>query len=192
MSPDGDQASITRLLNEWSAGRHDAANEVFPFVYAELKRLAQRIAPANAGATLNATALVDELYVRLLNGNPHAWSSRAHLYCVAARAMRQIVLDHARARRRLKRAEGRKPIPLDVLVDALEDRAGNIESLDEELSKLEEFDPNLAQLVNLRFYAGMAMREVSELVGRPLRTLERDWETARTWLATRLARGLDG
>jgi RNA polymerase sigma factor (TIGR02999 family) len=181
------QADITILLRRAGLGDAAAEAELFRLVYDELHRQAaawMRRQPR--GHTLQATALVHETYLKVARRDV-AWNGRGHFFAVAARAMRSILVDHARGKRRAKRGAGRTRVPLDAVLVAFEDRALDILALDEAICELAEFDPQAARVVELKFFGGLTAQEVAEQIGVATRTVERDWETARAWLAERLA-----
>src|SRR5688572_15520718 len=168
--------AITQVLKAIDRGDPQAAEQLLPLVYDELRRLAaQRLAGEKPGQTLQATALVHEAYLRLVGqgAEPH-WDSRGHFFAAAAEAMRRILVNHARDKQRLKRGGGRKRLDLDQI------------ALDEALTQLAVEDPGAAQLVNLRFFAGLTLPEAAQSLGLALRTAERQWAYARAWLYARL------
>ena len=179
---------VTRILSAIEQGDAGASAELLPLVYEELRRLAaSRLAREAPGRTLQATALVHEAYVRLVDGDEaRRWNSRGHFFAAAAEAMRRIVIDRARARRRLRRGGDERRVALDL--DGLPDGAagGDLLALDEALEHLECEDPVCAQLVKLRFFAGFGQGEAAEALGLPRRTADRHWAFARAWLYDRL------
>jgi RNA polymerase sigma factor (TIGR02999 family) len=165
-----------------------------PLVYDELRKLAaQKLAQEKPGQTLQATALVHEAYLRLLGNEPDAqarenWESRGHFFAAAAEAMRRILLNRARDKNRLKRGRGRRRIDLDKIEIALDTSDDQLIALDEALVQLATEDSKAAQLVNLRFFAGLTLKAAAKSLGVPLRTVEREWAYARAWLFARLSR----
>ncbi|MFG0318778.1 MAG: ECF-type sigma factor [Planctomycetota bacterium JB042] len=183
-SEDGSQAAgaITRLLHRYRGGDVRARDEVVEQLYGLLRRIAGRHAPANGHDSLPPTALVSEAYIRLFKEGGGSWNDRAHFLASAAKAMRCIVVDRARARGREKRsAEGRR-VPVDDLVDGFSERARDIEALDEALERLARVDEDLVKIVEHRFFAGLSMSEVARAMGKSLRQAEREWRLARIWL----------
>lgn len=171
------------------AGPVDAPDELFALLYEELRRLANRQMSDQAPHhSLQATALVHEAYLRITNnGHPASWSDRDHFLALAARTMRHVLVDHARARRRKKRSASGVQIPMEELVADFERAAFDLEALDEALGRLEALDPVAVRMVELRFFAGMTMRETVNVLGLPLRTAEREWNAIRLWLRKELA-----
>jgi RNA polymerase sigma factor (TIGR02999 family) len=183
-------SDVTRILSKIESGDQQASEELLPLVYDELRKLAAaRMANERADHTLQATALVHEAYVRLVDvDQAQAWNSRGHFFGAAGEAMRRILVDSARRKRQLKAGGGRQR---EELVD--EELVGNSDSLDQvlevsdALEKLDSTDPKSAELVRLRFFAGLSMLEISEVLDRPLRTLEREWTYAKMWLWNELS-----
>jgi RNA polymerase sigma factor (TIGR02999 family) len=174
---------ITRLLGEAVAGDKHAAQELLPLIYEQLRELARhRMTDERAGHTLQATALVHEAYLRLVGDREVPWSGRAHFFSAAAEAMRRILIDHARAHNGAKRGGDRRRIPLNVVDLAAPDQFAEIVSLDKALSRLEGVSEELAEVVRLRFYAGLSVEETAEALGVAPRTVERRWAGARAWL----------
>lgn len=184
---------VTALLQAWGRGEQAALDDLLPLVYGELRRQAARqLRNQPAGHTLQATALVHEAYLRLVD-RPHAeWQGRAHFFGVAARAMRSILVDHARARRAAKRGGQARRLTLGA-ADAVGDRVPESEvdvlALDEALTRLAELDPRQAQVVELRYFAGSSIEETAHVLGISHATVEREWRTARLWLRRELAAG---
>jgi len=191
-SADRAGTSVTRLLSGARDGDPGAAARLFPMVYAELRSLArQRMAGERSGHTLQATALVHEVYLKLIGPERAApWAGRRQFFFAAAEAMRQILVDHARARAGLKRGGGRRRVPLGVLDLAADDRVPEILALDEAISRLENESPDVAAVVRLRFYAGLSVDETAEALGVSPRTVKREWTYARARLFREL--GYDG
>jgi RNA polymerase sigma factor (TIGR02999 family) len=175
---------VTRILSGIEQGDAHSADQLLPLVYDELRRLAaQRLAQEKPGQTLQATALVHAAYVRLVDVDQiQQWQSRGHFFAAAAEAMRRILIEKARAKGRVKHGGDRCRVDLDEIVDA--DTTGDDEllALDEALERLEQADPESAKLVNLRFFAGLNMTQAAEALGISLRTAQRNWTYARTWL----------
>jgi len=176
------------LLQRLSAGERDAADDLTPIVYDELHRLAQRaLSGERPDHTLQATALLNEAWIRLVDAEQQGWEGRSHFLGVAAKAMRSILVDHARKRGTIKRGEARDRVTLDGLVLSMEDRAIDLLALEEAMVELEQFDPELARIVELRFFGGLKNPEIASAAELPLRRVERGWSTARAWLYQRIA-----
>jgi RNA polymerase sigma factor (TIGR02999 family) len=181
----------SRLTSTLEQGDPQLAERLLPLVYNELRRLASRRLEREApGQTLEPTALVHEAYMRLVGGDPgRRWDGRWHFFAAAAEAMRRILVDRARDRRRLKRGGGRGRIDLDLGSVPLNAPGTDLIDLDEALSDLGREDPLCARLVALRFFAGLTQAEAAEALGLARRTADRHWAYARAWLYERLRRG---
>jgi len=186
---------VTRILSAIDQGDPHAAEELLPLVYDELRKLAaQKRAQEKPGQPLQATALVHEAYLRLVQsppreqGEPH-WQSRGHFFAAAAEAMRRILLNRARDKKRLKRGGGRRRVDLDHIEIALDTNDEQLIALDEALTQLAVEDPDAARLVNLRFFAGLTLKDAAAALGLARRTAERQWTYARAWLYARLRQG---
>lgn len=176
-----DPNDVTRLLRAGADGEADG--ELLPLVYDHLKQIARaRMKSERAGHTLQATALVHEAWVRVAGGAEVAWTDRAHFYGAAAEAMRRILIEHARARGRVKRGGGLRRQPLDVVDLAIEADSTEILALDEAIERLEEQDARAAKIVRLRFYAGLSVDETAQALDLSRRTVLREWAFARAWL----------
>lgn len=178
----------TVCLDRLRAGDARAADELFRLVYVELRALAGSfMRGANPAQTLQPTALVHEAFLRLVSADEQAgWESRAHFLGVAAKAMRSVLVDHARAKHAQKRGGEHNRVPLDLLIDELEDTGSDLVSLDDALMSLAELDPELARLVELRFFGGLTIEETAKVMGVSTATVERSWRTARLWLRERI------
>jgi len=173
---------ITRLLARWQQGDEQAFNEMVPYLHAELKRLAGHfMQQEQAGHTLQSTALVNEAYLRLIEVELDL-KDRAHFLSIAARIMRRILVDHARARQRHKRDGGRKPLTLDESIVLSEQGDPRLIDLDEALEKLARFDERPAAPVELVYFGGLTTREAADLPGVPRVTLNKDMNLAKAWL----------
>lgn len=183
---------ITELLNLATRGDPEAARRVFPRIYGELRRLASaRLAGTPPGGTLQTTALVHEAYVRIVGRHPEGWEGMRHFYFTAARAMRDILVEHARRKSSRKRGGGQDRVPLDDLTITLESAPDDVLLLDRALTRLESEDPTGHQLVLLRFFAGVSMPDAARIMDLPLRTLERKWRFLRVWLLRQLESGTE-
>jgi RNA polymerase sigma factor (TIGR02999 family) len=182
-------SDVTHLLSAIEQGDPHAADRLLPLVYDELRQLAaQKLAQEKPGQTLQATALVHEVYLRLVDvDQAQHWNSRGHFFAACAEAMRRILVESARRKKRLKHGGERRRVNLDdsCLVEA--NPADDLEALDEALTRFAAIDPVAAQLVQLRFFAGLSMPEAAQVLEMPLRTAERNWTYARTWLHRALA-----
>lgn len=177
----GKQPGVTELLSSWRNGDPAAGERAFSLVYGELRALAQRyLRQEAAGHTLQPTALVHEAFLRLPRRAGIA--DRAHLIGIAARLMRQILVNHALRKRTLRRGGDGRRIPLDPAVALFEERCGDLVALDEALTRLAEVDARQAQVVELRFFGGLTTEETARTIGCSQRTVERDWTVARLWL----------
>jgi RNA polymerase sigma factor (TIGR02999 family) len=182
-------SGVTRILAQIQAGDPSVADQLLPLVYDELRKLAaSKLAQEKPGQTLQATALVHDAYIRLVNGDQaQHWDSRGHFFAAAAEAMRRILLNRARDRKRLKRGGERRRIDLNQIEVALDTPDDDLIALDEELERLAVEDADCAELVKLRFFAGLSLREAAQYLGMSPRTADRNWAYARAWLSARLA-----
>jgi RNA polymerase sigma factor (TIGR02999 family) len=182
-------ADATQLLDAAAAGDPKAAAELLPLVYDELRALAAaRLSAEQPGQTLQATALVHEAYVRLVGGTPPGgWNGRGHFFAAAAEAMRRILVEAARRRHAGKHGGGWLRLDLDEMAEATSDTTDGVIEFDAVLTRLHAFDPAAARLVELRFFAGLTMQQAADVLGVPLRTAERNWTFARTWLHRELS-----
>jgi RNA polymerase sigma factor (TIGR02999 family) len=174
---------ITRLLALAHGGDADALDRLLPFVYGELRALAHRQRLRQRGAeTLNTTALVHEAYLKLAGKEGGTYENRLHFFRVAARVMRDVLVDYARAQRAAKRGGGVPPVSLSDFGDLPAVRVDEVLGLDEALGRLEKLDAEQARLVELRYFAGLTLPEAAETLGLSERTAKRRWTTARAWL----------
>jgi RNA polymerase sigma factor (TIGR02999 family) len=179
--PGSDQ--LTRLLASVRSGDRRAIDSVFNLVYAELRQAARRqLARARPGQTLNTTVLVHEAYLKLVDSASVDWQDRSHFFAVAAKAMRQIIIDYARQASRKKRGGSIPRIPLDGIDVADEERASELVALDAALVSLESFSAHLARVVELRFFGGLSIEETGEVLGLPAHRVKIDWRKARAFL----------
>lgn len=187
-----DDLTLTRLLHAWKDGSADARDDAFTRVYEELHAVARRLtAHRPPGDSFRPTALVHEAWLRLSTGSAPAWESRRGFFFAAARAMRDALVESARARGRVKRGGGRRPIDLDGLDVAADTPAEVLLDIDAALEKLATHDDRLRRLVELRFFAGLGNEEAALALGVSLSTVERDWRFTRAWLRRELD-GADG
>jgi len=175
---------VTRILSAIEQGDPDAADQLLPLVYDELRKLAaERMAQEKPGQTLQATALVHEAYVRLIGPDPEkGWDNRGHFFAAAAEAMRRILLNRARDKGRQKRGGDRQRIDLDQVVVAEKASDGEVIAVNEAIERLANQNPSCAELVKLRFFTGLTMEEAAAALGIAPRTAHRYWVFARAWL----------
>lgn len=180
---------ITQLLATLSDADRSVAGDLLPLVYDELRSLAgHHLQGERDDHTLQATALVHEAYLRLMQANGQKWNDRAHFYRLASTVMRHILVDYARERKRLKRGGDFRKMPLDDAIAAFEERATDLESLDNALTKLAQTDDRLARVVELRFFGGLTVAETAEALGISERSVESDWAMAKLWLLRDLSK----
>jgi RNA polymerase sigma factor (TIGR02999 family) len=180
---------ITRILAAVEQGNPNAAEELLPLIYGELRKLAaQKMAGEQAGHTLQATALVHEAYLRLVGAeNAQTWNGRGHFFAAAAEAMRRILVERARRNMRVRHGGGRKKLNLDDQLDlAGEEPAAKVLALNEALERLTAIEPDAAEIVKLRYFAGLTLEEAAAAVDISLRTANRHWSYARAWLYQQL------
>jgi RNA polymerase sigma factor (TIGR02999 family) len=177
----------TVLLRAAGAGDATAAADLLPLVYTQLHELATaRMAGERAGHTLQATALVSEAYLRLVGNQEIEWANRAHFFHAAAEAMRRILIEHARKKGAVKRGGDWSKAALNVADLAADENSGQVVALDEAFARLDMEDPRAAEVVRLRFYAGLSVDETAAATGLSRRTVLREWEYARAWLLEEL------
>ena len=180
---------VTRILSQIESGDPSASEQLLPLVYDELRRLAaQLLVQETPGQTLQPTALVHEAYVRLTgtNGQESNWDNRGHFFAAAAEAMRRLLVENARRKNRLKHGGERQRVALEKAESLLQTPCEDLLALDEVLTRLSALDPFKAEVVKLRFFAGLTMPEVAQSLGLSLATAERYWTFARTWLYAEL------
>lgn len=177
------------MLEAWRAGDEKARDDLVAIVYQELRSLAhKRLSRERPDHTLQTTALVNELYLRLCASGPRetAWQNRAHFLAVAARQLRHILIDYARSASRQKRGGGRVRVTLTDIPDVRTPREEDFVGLNDALTRLEKLAARPAQVVELRFFGGLTENEIAEVVGISVATVKRDWDFARSWLITQL------
>jgi RNA polymerase sigma factor (TIGR02999 family) len=183
-------SDVTHILNAIERGDAKATDELLPLVYEELRLLAaQKLSHEPPGQTLQATALVHEVYLRLVGGPSPGWQGRAHFFAAAAEAMRRLLIENARRKGRLKRGAGHRRIDLDTVSLALETPADDLIALDEAFTRLVEEDPEAAEVVRLSYFGGLTLEETAEVLGISRRTAQRYWAFARAWLYEEMTRG---
>ncbi|MGA2003683.1 MAG: sigma-70 family RNA polymerase sigma factor [Terriglobales bacterium] len=174
---------VTILLAQLTNGNKDAASRLIPLVYAELKRLAgSYMRRERADHTLQATALVHEAYLKLVEQRSVDWQSRAHFFGIAAQVMRRLLVDHARGHLREKRGGGQDVVPLDEALVFVPEKSLELAKLDDSLKRLTKIDPRQGQIVELRFFGGLTVEETAEFLGISPKTVKRDWSMAKAWL----------
>ena len=175
---------ITELLRRYNDGDRSVWQELVPYVYEDLRRLAhQRLRSERPGHTLSTTALVNECYLRLVQNRHLAAEDRGEFMALASQTMRRLLVDYARARKRLKRGGDSFHVPLDEVAEWLSEReADEVISLDEALERLKEWDQQAARVVELRLFGGLSLEETADLLGVSAKTIQRTWVAARAWL----------
>jgi RNA polymerase sigma factor (TIGR02999 family) len=184
---------LTQILHSIEQGDQHAAEQLLPVVYDELRKLAaQKLAQEKPGQTLEATALVHEAYIRLVDTErAQHWDSRGHFFAAAAESMRRILIENARKKQRLKRGGGLERVDLDQIHLTVDNPSDDLIALDEAIAKLAKKAPKKAELVKLRFFAGLTIDEASKALAISTTTAERHWAYARAWLYREIARGGD-
>ena len=187
MPPDDE---ITRLLAAWGGGDESAFERLVPAVEAELRRLAaHHMRGERPGHTLQTTALINEVYLRLVDGPCVGWQSRAHFFGIASRLMREILVDYARSRRRLQRGAGATRVPLSECAVNSGEKSEELIALDEALNRLAAFDPRKCRVVEMRYFGGLSVGEIAEVLKVSQVTVMRDWSMARSWLRKEVGGG---
>jgi RNA polymerase sigma factor (TIGR02999 family) len=185
-SPQG----VTRLLKAWGNGEQQALDQLIPLVYQELHRLAHRyMGRERQGHTLQPTALVHEAYERLIDLQTVSWQNRAHFFAVSAQVMRRILVDYARSRRYSKRGGEWRKVPLNEAVAVFRDRRTDIVALDDALQTLADIDHRKGRVVEMRFFGGLSIKEIAEVLNVSQETVLRDWRLAKVWLLRELSQG---
>ena len=180
---------VTKLLRAWGAGEKSALEKLIPLVYEELRQRAHRqMGRERPGHTLQTSALVNEVYVRLVGAAPVDWESRNHFLAIAARMMRRILVDHARSRRSLKRGGADPPVTIDEQLLVTEPRPRDLVLLDEALQALSDRDERMGRVVELRYFGGLSVEETAGILKVSPQTVKRDWRTAKAWLLREMRR----
>jgi RNA polymerase sigma factor (TIGR02999 family) len=180
---------ITELLLSWKSGNQAALDELMPLVYQELKGLAASyLRRERPDHTLQATALVNEAYVRLVDSPTVSWQNRAHFFGIAARIMRQILVNHALKRNAAKRGGFAHKLSLDEAVSFADQREVDLIALDDALKQLETIDPQKSRIIELRFFGGLSIAETAEALGVSHATVERNWKIAKLWLRREISK----
>jgi RNA polymerase sigma factor (TIGR02999 family) len=174
---------VTAILQAWSRGEPSALERLIPLVFEDLRRMAAHLFQRESdGHTLQPTALVSEVYLRLTDQRHIQWQNREQFFAVAAMLMRRILVDHAKRRRATKRGSGVPSVPLDETIAAPGLKDFDLVALDEALSRLAQIDPRQSQIVEMRFFMGLSHEEIAEVLGISVTTVKREWKTARLWL----------
>ena len=182
------QHEITQLLAEWSEGNQAALDALYPLVYDELHRLARRyMSRERKDHTLQATALINEAYVRLVDQKNVHWANRSHFFAISAQIMRRILIDHARRHAYAKRGGGAQQVSLDEAATVTRTAGAEMIRLDEALKSLAEMDPRRSQVVELRYFGGLNNEEIAGVLKVSENTVTRDWNMARAWLHQQLS-----
>ena len=187
-TPAPPQQQVTQLLCDWRGGDPSALEKLIPLVQPKLQRLAHHyMSRERPGHTLQTTALIDDAYLQLADKPHPQWQNRAHFFAAAAQLMRRIMVDHARQRQALKRGGGAVRVELNEAAAVTQTRADELLALDEALEKLATFDHRKAQVVEMRYFAGLTMDEIAEVLKVHVNTVTRDWTAARAWLLAALS-----
>lgn len=183
---------VTEWLVAWTKGDRRALEELVPLVYDELRRIARRYLDRRPNHSLQPTALINEAFIRLIDRRRIDWKNRAHFFGVAAKTMRGILIDHARKERAAKRGGTALTVAFDDAIGVPE-RPGQLDlvALDDALSSLTALDPELGELVELRFFGGLTLEETAAVMGVSTGTVKRSWKSARSWLRREMLRGTD-
>ena len=188
LTPPSPQQQVTQQLCQWRGGDPHALEKLITLVQPELQRLAQYyMSRERPGHTLQTTALLDDAYLQLAGKSQLRWENRAHFFAVAAQLMRRIMVDHARQRDALKRGGGAIRVPLDECAVVTETRAAELLALDEALEKLAAAYERKAKVVEMRYFGGLTMEEIADLLKIHINTVTRDWTAARAWLFAALS-----
>ncbi len=181
--PEASTPSVTQLLQAWRAGDKTALDELLPLVQVELHGLAKRImSRERQGHTWQTTELVNEAYLKLVNQQQVEWQDRAHFFAVASQVMRHLLVDHARERQQVKHGGGAQRLSLDDVALVAPDRSAELLALDDALSRLADFDKQKSRIVELRYFGGLTVEEVAEVLGIAAITVKREWARAKLWL----------
>ncbi len=185
-------ADVTQILNAIEQGDAQAAEKLLPLIYEELRVLAaQKMSHELPGQTLQATALVHEAYIRLVGEEVRNWDSRGHFFAAAAEAMRRILVENARRKKSSKHGGDKMKVDLDYAELAIEEPSEDLIALDEALTRLSETDPSVADLVKLRYFAGLTIEQAAEFLGISRRTAVEHWAYARAWLRREISKSSD-
>jgi RNA polymerase sigma-70 factor (ECF subfamily) len=181
--PPPSSSTISQLLESVRKGDAEAAFTLMPLLYSELHRLAMHyMRSERPGHTLQATALVNEAYLKLIDQREANWESRSHFIAVAAQVMRNVLIDHARGRQRVKRGGLQQKVPLEDVVLISEEQTDDLIALDTAMKRLEQIDARQSRIVELRYFGGLTVEQTAEVLGISPKTVKRDWAVARAWL----------
>ena len=183
---------VTQLLADWGKGDRSALDKLYPLVHSELRRIAQRqMSQERPGHTLQATALVNEAYLKLAGQQGFDWQNRAHFFAVCAQVMRHILIDHARAHAREKRGGGAIQVSLNDALVVAADQAAHFIAMDDALRVLERLDPQKGKIDELRYFGGLSIEETAEVLNVSPRTVRREWQRAKAWLYRMMTEGIE-
>jgi len=178
---------ITQLLIDWNGGSQEALEKLLPLVERELRRIARRhMRREDTNHTLQTTALINEAYLKLVKQRGVQWQNRAHFFAIASQLMRRVLLDHARTQQRLKRGGGAEQVDLNGAAVFTREKSDELIALDQALKRLEEFDPVKSRIVEMRYFAGLSVEEVAEVLGVAPVTVMRHWSLAKAWMRREL------
>lgn len=182
-TPSSAQQEVTRLLSDWRGGDERALEKLFPLVEPELRRLAHYyMSGERVGHTLQTTAVLNEAYLRLVDNTKPLWQNRNHFVAVAAQSMRQIMVDHAREHRSLKRGGGALKVTFDEAALVSDARSEELLALEEALQRLSQQDSTKSKIVELRYFGGLTVKQTADVLKLAPRTVEREWTLAKAWL----------
>jgi RNA polymerase sigma factor (TIGR02999 family) len=182
-------SEVTALLDRWSGGDREALDELIPLIFEDVRELARRhLAHEPPGHTLQPTALVHEVYLRLEKRRTVSWKNREQFFGFLAQLIRRILVDHARGHRRTKRGGGRRPLSLEDVFGLSDVRHPELVALDDALKDLARIDPRQSRIVELRYFIGLTLEQIAAVLGLSLTTVNREWKTARMWLLRELSR----
>ncbi len=183
-------SEVTKYLQAWNQGDEAALEKLMPIVYNELRKLARSyMRRERSGHTLQATALVHEAFLRLIDQNAVTWQNRAHFFGIAAQMMKRILVNHEVSRRAAKRSGGAEKVTLEQAKGIESQQDLDIIQLNEALQELESMDSRQCRIVELRFFSGLTLEETAEVMNLSLATVKRDWSTAKLWLRQRISKG---
>lgn len=190
MAPPTSREAVTQVLLEWNLKGSDAAERLMPLVYDELRRLARHyLQKERSDHTLQATGLVHEAYLRMVDQTSTTWQNRAQFFGVAAQIMRRVLVDHARAHQAVKRGGVREKLEFDEALAPADERTVDLVALDDALQDLVIFDPRKSRIVEMRFFGGLTMEEIGEVLSISPRTIRREWRVAKAWLRREIMKG---
>ena len=190
MAPSTSREAVTKVLLEWNLKGPDAAEQLMPLVYDELRRLARHyLQKERSDHTLQATGLVHEAYLRMVDQTGTTWQNRAQFFGVAAQVMRRLLVDHARAHQAAKRGGVREKLEFDEALAPADERTVDLIALDDALRELFALDPRKSRIVEMRFFGGLTMEEIGEVLSISPRTIRREWRVAKAWLRREVVGG---